>query len=82
MTAIHKLEPRTGFKDGDDGGEFEVFEAVTIRQVSNGWMITASYEDGSEIIEVFDNDGNDNGDLQVIKAVVESLGLDITVKPK
>jgi len=82
MTAIHKLEPRNSFKDGDDGGEFESFEAVTVRQVANGWMITTSYEDGSEVIEVFDNDGSDNGDLQAVKAIIESMGLDTTVKPK
>lgn len=80
MSAIHKLEPRGRFKDED--GEFESFDSINIKQASNGWVVTTSYEDGSEITEVFDNDGSDNGDLQAVKAILESMGVEDKVKIK
>jgi len=74
-----KSEDDTDFKDGDDGG-FTPFESITIKHVSNGWMITTSYEDGEEVTEVFDIDGKDNGDLQAVKAIIESMGLENSIK--
>lgn len=61
------------FKDGDDNNTFE-YPEIFIKKVDNGWIITASYHDG-EITEVYDDCGLDDGNYQVIKSVLESMGL-------
>ena len=73
-------EPRTKDKDGDDG---EVFiDNIAIKRVDNGWMICVIYEDESESLYVFDVGGKDDGDKDAVKHILESMGLENTVKIK
>lgn len=82
MGAVTKLEFKNRLKDGDDGGDIVRSESITIKSVSNGWVITTSFEDGEEVTEVFDTDGNDNGNLQTIRCIIESMGLENEIKLK
>lgn len=82
MSAIEALDFSVKNKDGDGSEEIVEFEYMTIAPTSNGWMITTVYNDGSEVIEAFDNDGNDNGNLQTIRAILESMGLQNEIKVK
>lgn len=50
MTSVTKLHP--GFKDGDDGSDSSV-ESFNIEIVHNGFILTSTYEDGTEVKEVF-----------------------------
>ena len=67
-------------KDGDD--DFVSIESIVIKKVTNGWMIVTVFEDDSESTEVFDLDGNDNGNLQAVKCILESMGLEKEIKIK
>lgn len=85
MGAVEQLKtkPRILPKDGDgDDGEFTPTENINIKSVANGWMVTTSFEDGTEVVEVFDTDGNDNGNLQTVQAVLESMGVEDEIKIK
>ena len=83
MSAVHHLKPKTktSFKD-EDGDDSEPTESINIRSVDNGWMITTVFEDGSEVIEVFNTDGKDNGNIEAIKCVIESMGIEHEAKLK
>lgn len=89
MSAVTQLKPKatnlkdseSDFGDGDDGGVV-ASENISIKPVDNGWIITTFFEDGDEVVEVFDNDGADNGDLQAVQCILESMGLENKIKIK
>lgn len=85
MGVVTELKSRTETltKDGDgDGGDFVQVEGIVIKSVSNGWVITTYFEGDEKVIEVFDTDGNDNGNLQAIKCIIESMGIGDEIKIK
>jgi len=69
-------------KDGDGDDDVTLTDCIVIKAVSNGWCVTTIYEDGEDIIEVFDTDGTDNGNLQTIKCILTSMGLEQEIKVK
>ena len=81
MNNVAQLKQRNQTKHGDEDGTDAVSsELVQIKAVDNGWMITTMFEDGSEVIEVFDKEGADDGDLQALSCIIESLGLEQAYK--
>ncbi len=77
MNNVAQLKQRNQTKHGDeDGTDVVSSELVQIKSVDNGWIITTFFEDGSEVIEVFDTEGADDGDLQALSCIIESLGLE------
>ena len=83
MEKITQLKPlsqeKTQYGDGDDGGIVAV-ETIIIRSADNGWIIETFYEDDSNFVEVFDNDGKDNGNLQAVNCILQSMGLESEIK--
>ena len=67
------------FGDGDDE-DFVEITSVVVQKSSNGWIVTTYFDDDSEIIESFDVGGADDGDLQTIRCIAESMGLQDAVK--
>ena len=65
MSAPKLVEVNTGHKDGNDNDMVPV--SYHIKIVSNGYILTTEYEDGSEAVEVFHNIG------EVYTAIDESL---------
>jgi hypothetical protein len=81
---VYKLNDRDQFDDvsydGGGGGDFIEVINITISKVSNGWVITTYFEDDTEIVEVYDIDGKDDGNKQSIKCIIKSMGLENEVK--
>lgn len=77
------VEPKDG--DGDDGG-FIPFHSLVVLRASNGYILNTTFEDESEVQEVFDVEGIDDGNEQLLNAILVSMGLDkdyeIKVKKK
>ena len=88
MTAAEKIvklkpidEPETPDKDGEEFEPTEI-ESVHIKKVLNGWIITSTYDNEEEVVEVFDISGTDNGHRQAILAIMESMGIQQEIKLK
>lgn len=85
MSTVRQLKPRTTqlldgeYGDGDDGDNTPM-DSVTVKSISNGWMITTTFDDGDDVVEAFDTDGKDDGDLQTVKCILESMGLENKIK--
>ena len=80
LETLH-FDPMT--KDGDGGdGEIISVASITINSVDNGWIITTTFEDETEITEVYDVSGNDDGNRQAVECVIDSMGLQNDIKIK
>lgn len=71
LTSINSAVP----KEGDGGEDGLELEELNIRVVSNGWVIQSIFDDESEMIEVFDNIGKDDGGKQALDLILTRLGL-------
>jgi len=60
--------------DGDDTGINEL-ESITLQKADNGFIVTSYYINGDTILEVFDEDGKDDGVIQTMESILDSLGL-------
>lgn len=65
-------------KDGDDGDTF--VDQIVIKRVDNGWMVAVIYDDETESMFVFNVEGEDDGDKDAIKQILESMGLENVIK--
>ena len=80
ITQLKSLsQEKTKHSDGDDGGIVST-ESIIIKSVDNGWIIETFFEDESIVVEVFDNDGKDNGNVQALNCIVQSMGLESEIK--
>jgi ribonucleoside-diphosphate reductase alpha chain len=86
LKSLYYVRTQPGISaDKDDtckacGGDFIEVINITISKVSNGWVITTYFEDDTEIVEVYDIDGKDDGNKQSIKCIIKSMGLENEVK--
>ena len=80
VTQLKSLsQEKTEYGDGDDGGVVAT-ETIIIRSADNGWIIETFFEDDSSVTEVFDNDGKDNGNIQAVNCILQSMGLESEIK--
>lgn len=64
---------------GGGGGPGANLVSIGIVSVSNGWIITGFYDDGSEHTEVFDTESKKDH-KKVIKSIVEFMGLQDSIE--
>lgn len=77
---IHR-GPEVDDGDGDDYNEIFV-EQIIIKRGENGWIIIVMYEDDTESMFVYNVDDKNDGDKEAVKQILESMGLENTIKLK
>lgn len=84
MNTVMKLKPKNQVipKDGDGDDGNVLTDSITIKPVLNGWIVTTTFENDEEVTEVFDVDGIDDGNLQTVKCILDSMGLTQYIKIK
>lgn len=79
---MEALEFKHKLKDKDEDDSYTSVENIIIKKVSNGWLVVTTFDDDTEVTEVFDLGEKDNGNLQAIKCIIASMGLENEIKIK
>jgi hypothetical protein len=69
-------------KEKDEDDSYVSVDNIVIKKVSNGWLVATTFDDDTEVTEVFDLGEKDNGNLQAIKCIIASMGLENEIKIK